>query len=102
MRKVKIVWSELAKEDLKAIKAFIGRNAPRAAEAFIARIKDHVKRLEAFPESGQVVEEYNKPNVREILYGNYRIIYRFDGKRIEVITVYHSARLLDDRLLERN
>jgi plasmid stabilization system protein ParE len=28
--------------------------------------------------------------------GNYRIIYRAAEHRVEILTVYHSARLLDE------
>jgi ABC-type methionine transport system ATPase subunit len=61
---------------------------------------EYVRRLEFFPESGESVQEYQRPDVREIVFGNYRIIYRFDGRQITIITVYHGARLLDDRFLE--
>jgi hypothetical protein len=37
--------------------------------------------------------------VREILHGNYRIIYRAGKNLVEVLTVYHAARLLDERVI---
>jgi len=51
---------------------------------------------------GPVVEEYQEPTIRKIIFGNYRIIYRFDGTRIEILTIYHGARLLGDNALEKN
>jgi len=57
------------------------------------------ERIEAFPMSGRVVPEANDPAVREIILGNYRIVYRIKRELAEVLTVYHGARLLDpDRL----
>ena len=54
-----------------------------------------VQRLADFPNSGKIVSELNKPDIREILFGNYRIIYRVKNDLIEILTVYHGARLLD-------
>jgi addiction module RelE/StbE family toxin len=100
MRKIKLTWSLEAKADLKGIKRFISRDAPKRAREFIRRLKAHAKRLEAFPESGQAVEELQNPSIREIVFGNYRIIYLLTAKKIEVLTVCHGARLLDEHSFE--
>lgn len=62
---------------------------------FASKIIDSVTRLEVFPESGRIVPELNDLKIREILLGNYRIIYRLTENLVEIITVYHSARLLN-------
>ena len=54
-----------------------------------------VERLVAFPYSGRTVPEVDDPLIREILLGNYRIVYRIAGEVVEILTVYHGARLLD-------
>jgi len=54
-----------------------------------------VERLADFPNSGRVVLELKDPAIREILFGSYRIVYRVKGDLVEVLTVYHGARLLD-------
>jgi len=54
-----------------------------------------VERLADFPNSGRVVPELKDPAIREILFGSYRIVYRVKGDLVEVLTVYHGARLLD-------
>jgi len=65
------------------------------ATNFVNKIIDTVDILKIFPESGRIVPEYNNPAMREILYKNYRIIYRISGNVIEIITVYHGSSLLD-------
>ncbi len=54
-----------------------------------------VGRLANFPNSGRVVPEIKDPGIREILLGSYRIVYRVKGDLLELLTVYHGARLLD-------
>ena len=34
-----------------------------------------VKRLEIFPRSGRIVPEIGQEDIREILFGSYRIVY---------------------------
>jgi plasmid stabilization system protein ParE len=72
------------------------RGAPATASAFVRRLRRSVERLREFPESGQVVPELGRKEIREILRGNYRIIYRVAKHRIDILAIYHSARLLDD------
>lgn len=54
------------------------------------------------PESGAIVTDLDDPEIREIYFGNYRIIYHYAGKHVTVLTVFHGARLLDvDELLKQ-
>jgi plasmid stabilization system protein ParE len=92
----KIYWTRQAREDLREIRAFIARDAPLTAAAFIRRLRASVVRLRSFPQSGQVVPELGDEGIRELIRGHYRIIYRFRVDRVEILTVYHSSRLLDD------
>ncbi|MCX6226538.1 MAG: type II toxin-antitoxin system RelE/ParE family toxin [Bacteroidia bacterium] len=47
------------------------------------------------PYIGRIVPEFNKKVIREIMAGNYRIIYRIQSNiQVDVLRVYHAARLL--------
>lgn len=85
-----------AMEDLRSIRNFIARDAPLAAVAFIRRLRKAVERLRIHLDSGQLVPELAHRNVREITYGNYRIQYINLGKRIDILTVMHGARLFPE------
>jgi len=54
-----------------------------------------IGRLEDFPQSGRIVPEKNDPQIRDIILGNYRIVYRVRGTIVELLTIHYSARLLD-------
>ncbi len=62
---------------------------------FTIKVFEAVDRVELFPESGRIVPELKRKEIREIILGNYRIIYRIKGELVEILTVYHSSRLLD-------
>lgn len=95
MKPRKINWTPQAQDDLKGIRDFIARDAPITAEVFIKRLRASVGRLRQHPEAGSVVTEIGRPTIREIFQGSYRIIYRILADRVDILTVFHSARLLD-------
>ena len=91
----RIYWTRQSQEDLREVRGFISRDAPATASAFVRRLRESVNRLKEFPESGQVVPELGRQDIRELLRGSYRIIYRVGHDRIDILADYHSARLLD-------
>ena len=88
-------WTPQAADDLEAITNFIAADSPQYARLFAMDALVAVERLADFPDSGRVVPELKDPANREILFGSYRIVYRVKGDLVEVLTVYHGARLLD-------
>jgi plasmid stabilization system protein ParE len=53
-------------------------------------------RLSQFPRSGRIVPELGRDDIREVIVQSYRVIYRLRGDEVEILTVHHSARRLDD------
>ncbi|GFP22001.1 hypothetical protein HKBW3S06_01227 [Candidatus Hakubella thermalkaliphila] len=90
----RVSWTPQALEDLEAICIFIARDAPQYARLFAARAFQIADRLTDFPFSGRVVPEIGREDVREIIFGNYRIIYRVLGDEVEILTIHHGGRLL--------
>jgi plasmid stabilization system protein ParE len=41
-----------------------------------------------------MVPEYQDPDIREVLEGQYRVIYEVTAKEIQVLAVIHGAQLL--------
>jgi toxin ParE1/3/4 len=93
-----IQWTEFARADLRAIYAFIARDSRVYARRTVDRIRIAVERLKRFPGSGTRVHEWDRPELREIVVGNYRVIYRLGDRTVEILTVIHAAsQLPDDR-----
>jgi toxin ParE1/3/4 len=55
--------------------------------------------LADFPGSGRVVPEIGRMEIRELILGDYRIVYRHHVGRVEILTVFHGARLLSEESL---
>jgi plasmid stabilization system protein ParE len=91
----RIVWTDEAAESLSAIHDYIARDSLRYAVSVCADIVDSVDRLKTYPESGRVVPELSDPTYRELIQGSYRIVYRVRPRElVEILTVFHGARLL--------
>ncbi|MBP7052799.1 MAG: type II toxin-antitoxin system RelE/ParE family toxin [Phycisphaerae bacterium] len=93
-------WTLQAAADLDTIAEFISRDSPHYAGLFMADILQTVDQLIDFPQSGRSVPEIGDKSIREVILGNYRIIYRLRGEAAEILTVHHGARLLDPRRLK--
>jgi toxin ParE1/3/4 len=83
---MKIVWSPLAVERVSEIAEYIARDKPSAADRWIDTVFTKVKQLESSPEIGRVVPEIRNNQFRELIYGNYRIIYRIEKNQISILT----------------
>jgi len=88
------VWTEQAVADLREVSEFIAARNPQAARKLGEAILARVERLTDFPFMGRMVPEVGRNNLREIIYGSYRIFYRVIERTqsIEVLRVWHAAR----------
>lgn len=91
---VKISWTDLAKEDLRAIHDYISKDSRTYANRFIDRLISRAGQLATNPKSGRVVSEFNKDEIRELIEGSYRIVYKYVGSSATILRVHHSARQL--------
>ena len=90
-----IRWTVQAADDLEAITRFIAADSPHYAQLFAINVLKAVDRLAIYPRSGRMVPEVGDPAIRELILGNYRIVFRLKTGAVEVLTIYHGARLLD-------
>ncbi len=91
---MKIIWSPLAIDRVAEIANYIAQDKPTAAEKWVDEVFSKVEVLISSPKLGRVVPEINKDQYREVIYGNYRIVYRIEEKHISILTVRHGKQLL--------
>ncbi len=96
----RIIWTSQALDDVEAICKFIARDSNHYAHLFANKIIEKANIVESFPNVSRIVPESNQESIREILYGNYRIIYRILGDEAQILTVHHSSRLFDPSNIE--
>jgi toxin ParE1/3/4 len=91
---VNVRWTDWALEQLEAIEAFVARDDAVAAERLVERIFRRGETLFTHPRRGRVVAEIGRSDVRELILGNYRIIYVIRADRVDVLTILERHRRL--------
>ncbi|MCI5130983.1 MAG: type II toxin-antitoxin system RelE/ParE family toxin [Candidatus Electrothrix sp. EH2] len=91
---MKIIWSPLAIERAAENARYIASDNPTAAQDWLDTIFAEVELLRSSPKIGRMVPEIRQEDFREIILGNYRIIYRIEEKSISILTVRHGRQIL--------
>ena len=87
-----VLWTEQARSDLAAIRAFISQDSPDYASVVVAQLIAATDRLVNFSESGRAVPEFKNPVIREVVHRPYRIVYRLVGMdQIHILTIHHGS-----------
>lgn len=89
---IELVWSPRAVADLEEIRAFIAADSPAWAELTVRRLVAAVERLHQFSDSGRMVPERQSPILREVISGNFRVVYRRGTTRVEIVTLFRGSR----------
>jgi plasmid stabilization system protein ParE len=90
----KVFLSDDALSDLERIVAYIAPHNSIAAERLGNQLLDVALSLCTFPERGRIVPEFRRPELREIIFRSYRIIYRINNtdQSLEIVRFWHGAR----------
>jgi plasmid stabilization system protein ParE len=90
----KVILTPQSIVDLEEIISFIASDNPNRAGTFGHELIDRALSVTELPERGRVVPEIGDAAVREIVHGNYRIIYEIfsAGGYIYVLRFWHGAR----------
>jgi len=94
----KITWTLRALNDLNNIYEFIAKDSKRYAQIQVENIQNAVLNLARFPLMGRNVPEFPHLPYREILIGDYRVLYKLkeDQEQVIVMSVVHGRRLLKE------
>ncbi len=89
-----LYWAPQAGEDLAAVFAYITQDSEQYAWLTVREIVAATGRLREFPELGRVVPELNRPDVRELIWRSYRIVYQYRSAQDEawILTVFRGER----------
>lgn len=96
---VEVKFTDQSLDDLLDIADFIGRGSSYYAKLQIQKLIRRTDILEQFPHIGRVVSELNIKSIRELIEGNYRIVYLIANKSlIHIITfILHEGNLKDPK-----
>ncbi|HUF08109.1 MAG TPA: type II toxin-antitoxin system RelE/ParE family toxin [Rhodothermales bacterium] len=87
-----LIWSPASVGDLESIRTYVADDSVLYADLVVRRIVAAVERLKTFPESGRMVPERDSPEIREVIVGPYRVVYRVRSESVEIVTVFRASR----------
>ena len=79
---------------LLAIYDQIANDSEMSALKLADRLTKRSEQIGAFPLSGSAVPEYESQDIREVIEGPYRIIYKINPDQVDVLAIIHGQRLL--------
>jgi addiction module RelE/StbE family toxin len=88
----RVRWTENAGRDLESIADYVYQDSPHYAATLVQKIRTAARSLNEMPERGRVVPELGDPRIRELLVGNYRLIYQLADESVILLAVIHGAR----------
>ena len=91
----------MSTEDLKGVFEYIAQDAKRYAAITVNKIYNRAQDIIDNPQVGRIVPEINVNTIREVISGNYRVIYKIRNEyQVDILRVYHTARLLNPNRLK--
>jgi toxin ParE1/3/4 len=93
---MKLFWTETAKRDLQAIRRYIAADNPIAAKRWVQRLRKRARNALNAPLAGRAVPELSREDIRELIEGNYRIVYQVLADRLVILTVYEGHQLFQE------
>jgi len=84
-------------QDLNDIGDYIAKDSLRYAEITVVRLFESVDILESYPFVGVKSPDFENESIRQIIKGDYRIVYQIiDESRVDILTVHNCARLISN------
>jgi toxin ParE1/3/4 len=70
----------------------VARDDPTAAARLVDRLIVRGEALARYPDRGRRLPELPESGLRELIVGNYRLVYRRTSDRVDVLTVIEGHR----------
>src|SRR5262245_35844421 len=90
----KIYVGEHAEAEIDAIVEWIGRSSPRSAARWLLGLKKAIESLSLFPSrcSRARQQEFDTQDIRQLVYGAYRVVFVIEARTVVVLRIPHAAR----------
>jgi toxin ParE1/3/4 len=99
MGDVRVDLAQSALDDLAdIIEWYTAQGVPHVGVRLVTEIRERLRQLAEFPDSGRTVPEFDTPWLRELEHPPLRIVYRRDEGAVTVVRVWRSERLMDPGL----
>ena len=98
---VRVRWSESALDDLDRALAYIAADNPGAAKKLGRKARESTRKLKDYPDSGRVVPEIQNIEIRELIVGPFRLIYRRTRSEARIVCILRAERDFGPETIEQ-
>lgn len=92
---MRVIWAPRAIARATEIGAYIAAQRPDSARRWVEDVFALAASLRRHPKAGRKVPEAGRDELRQVLHGKYRLIYRIEPTRLVVLTLRHCRRAWD-------
>lgn len=85
-----VYWTSDALDHVTVIGEYLGLTSSAHADAIVNRFFDRARQLEDNPQLGPVYPKAKLPQIRQLLVGNYRIVYYIGRSQLDILAVMHQ------------
>jgi toxin ParE1/3/4 len=94
---VEVIWTTRATEEIAHIAEYLEQYSAHYASIIVKKLYNKVGVLRQFPKIGRMIPELQEERYRELIEGNYRIMYEMlDDEVILIQRVLHSSRYFEE------
>lgn len=88
---MKLVYTDVAIEDLKRLRGFIETHNPSAAARVAAELVEKIRLLPEFPHVGTPVPLAPDPeSIRDMVFGKYVVRYSVHSSAVIILRIWHG------------
>jgi len=93
---MEVIFTEHFLERVEKCTDYIALDHIPTAVKWARGVFEHCQRLSEQPESGRIVPEFKRPEIRELIHGNYRLVYELKTNQVDMLTIWHTRQMLPD------
>ncbi len=91
---MEVIFTDRFLDRVEEYSDYIALDNIAAAIKWAEEVFVECEQLRSNPKMGRMIPEYERPELREIIHGNYRLIYELQSNRIDMLTIWHTRQLL--------
>ena len=94
---VEVIWTQRATQEITSIAEYLEQYSTLYASSIVKKLYGKVGVLKQFPKLGRIIPEMQEEKYRELIEGNYRIMYEMlDDEMILIQRVMHTSRFFKE------
>ena len=85
-------WRKAALLEARDIRQLIALDHPRVSREWRQKLERRIEILRRWPRAGRVIPEFGEENLRELIFGSYRIWYLVTKDAVEIMRIWDARR----------